>query len=110
MLAEFFKLLMNTATDLSAAPDEHLVSSLLLELKADYIREAVITSDKKCIGKPKADGGNLFSSADGSQIFVMRSGKEGPEDTYHFKAKMQFGPDSGSRFEGAICDSNPESN
>ena len=103
MLAEFFKLLMNTATDLSAAPDEHLVSSLLLELKADYIREAVITSDKKCIG-------NLFSSADGSQIFVMRSGKEGPEDTYHFKAKMQFGPDSGSRFEGAICDSNPESN
>ena len=45
MLAEFFKLLLNTATDLSAAPDEHLVSSLLLELKADYIREAVITSN-----------------------------------------------------------------
>lgn len=86
MLAEFFKLLLNTATDLSAAPDEHLVSSLLLELKADYIREAVITSDKKCIGKQVEGGGTVLSSDDGSQIYVIRSGIETPENIYYFKS------------------------
>ena len=88
MLTEFFKLLLNTATELSAAPDEHLVSSLLLELKADYIRESVMTSSKKCIGKQVAGGGSLFSSDDGSQIYVMRNGSEAPEDLYHFRCKM----------------------
>ena len=110
MLAEFFKLLLNTATDLSAAPDEHLVSSLLLELKADYIREAVITSNQKCIGKQVAGGGTVLSSDDGSQIYVIRNGIETPENIYYFKSIIQFGPQEGTFFEGAICESNPESN
>ena len=112
LLTEFFKLLLTTATDLSAAPEEHLVSSLLLELKLDYIREAVMTSNKKSVGKQVSGGGSLFSSDDGCQIYVMRKGSEAPEDMYHFKAKMQFGPEEGKYFEGSICgdSSNPESN
>ena len=69
-----------------------------------------MTSNKKCIGKAVDGGGTVFTSDDGSQLYVMRNGSEAPEDIYHFKAKIQFGPQEGSYFSGPIVDANPEGN
>ena len=87
---------------MSASPDEHLVSSLLLELKADYIREAAMTSNKKGFGKEEAGGGTVFTSDNGEQIYVMRASE--PESMFYFKAELQFGNGEGSFFEGPLVE------
>lgn len=67
LLTNFLKFLLGVANQLSASPEEVLVSSLQLELKADYLREAVMSSNKMSFGaSEKFGGGNIISSDDGS--------------------------------------------
>ena len=50
------------------SPDEQLVSPLMLELRADYLREAVMTSHKLTFGEDNTEtsrAANVFSSDDG---------------------------------------------
>ena len=85
-MEQFFKFLLNVATEMSASPDEYLVSSLLLELKADYIREAAITSKVKGVGREIAGGGTVFSSEHGNQVYVMRAAE--PESMFYFRTAL----------------------
>lgn len=70
------------------------MSSLLLELRADYLREAVLESDERTF-MDAASGASVFafSSGDGSQIYVMRT--EDPTDVFYFKAEMTIGMGEG---------------
>lgn len=86
-----------------------LVSSLLLELRADYLREAVLLSEKLTF--EDAASGNkvfVFTSHDATQLYVMR--KETPADLFHFKFEMQFGESDGAYFEGSLLSSDPINN
>ena len=103
LLSKFFKVLLGVANQISASPDEFLVSSLLLEIKADYLRETVMSAKNLSAGEKEQDGGgSIFSSEDGSQFFLSRSEK--PEDNFHFKTKMVFGPEQGKFYEGKIVE------
>ena len=107
-MENFFKFLLNVATEMSASPDEHLVSSLLLELKADYIREASITSKVKGVGRELAGGGTIFSSEHGNQVYIMRAPE--PDSIFYFKTFLQFGNAANSFFEGPLLESDPVNN
>jgi len=65
LLHSFFKFLFGIANQLSASPEELLVSTLLLELRADYLREMAMTSAEKCFSEEKAGGASIMSSDDG---------------------------------------------
>ena len=107
-MEQFFKFLLNVATEMSASPDEYLVSSLLLELKADYIREAAITSKVKGVARELAGGGTIFSSEHGNQVYLMRSAE--PESIFYFKTLLQFGNAANSFFEGPLLETDPVNN
>lgn len=51
LLSKFFKVLLGVANQISASPDEFLVSSLLLEIKADYLRETVMSAKNLSAGE-----------------------------------------------------------
>lgn len=75
LMTNFLKLILSEADQNSQHPDELLVSSLLLELRADYLREAVLISDKFTFEDASSSGNRVFcfSSGDASQMYVMRS-------------------------------------
>ena len=109
LMANFLKLILSEADQQSIHPDELLVSSLLLELRADYLREAVMLSDKLTF--EDAASGNkvfVFTSKDASQMYVMRS--EAPTDIFHFNFETQFGESEGQYFEGSLVASDPVNN
>lgn len=72
-LDKFFKFVFDIANQLSASPDEPLVSTLLLELRADYMRELAMTKLEKCFSEQKVGGAQIVSSEDGQQFYVYRS-------------------------------------
>ena len=81
----------------------------MLELRADYLREAVLLSEKLTF--EDAASGNkvfVFTSHDATQLYVMR--KETPADLFHFKFEMQFGESDGAYFEGSLLPSDPINN
>ena len=112
LLHGLFKFLLEDAQTLSACPEDPLVSSLLLELRADYVREKASTSNILCLGKgeeKKASGAQIFSSGDGNQFYVLRG--ESASDVFHFTVALQFGQNKGQYFDGILqCDAKPEEN
>ena len=66
LLGDFFKFLLNIANQHSASPEENLVSTLLVELRADYLRETVMTSNEMAFSDEKIRGAQVLSSEDGS--------------------------------------------
>ena len=110
LMINFLKLILSESDQQSIHPDELLVSSLLLELRADYLREAVMLSDKLTFEDAASSGNKVFvfTSHDASQMYVMRS--EAPTDMFHFKFEMQFGEGDGEYFEGSLVASDPVNN
>ena len=102
LLKNFVTFLFGVASQQSASPDELLVSSLLLELKADYIREHAMTQRKRSLGASEKSGGTVSSSENGLQFILKRS--DAPEDMFYFKTKIQFGPNEGTHFEGPVLE------
>ena len=68
LMPAFLAFLLEIADQQSVSPDELLVSPLLLELRADYLREAVMTSHKLTFGDEnvKTVSANIFTSENGS--------------------------------------------
>jgi hypothetical protein len=68
LMDNFMTFLLNICNQPTGKADEQLVSKLMLELRADYLREMVMTSSRKEFGEKKdcAMTLNLFSSEDGS--------------------------------------------
>ena len=94
---------------MSASPEEPLVSSLLLELRADYLRELTTTDNKRSFGTIESGGGQIYTSDDGLQMIVHR--REIPEETWYFKADFKFGmSDMPGDFKGGLAESDPENN
>lgn len=103
------KFLLEVGTQMSASPEEPLVSSLLLELRADYLRELTTTSNRLTFGDKESGGGQIYSSDDGLQMIVHR--REVPDETWYFKADFKFGlSDMPGKFKGPLTDSDPENN
>ena len=63
LMTNFLKLILNESDQQSQRPDELLVSSMMLELRADYLREAVLLSDKLTFEDASA----------GNKVFVFTS-------------------------------------
>lgn len=57
LLDQFIKFLLDVGTQMSASPEEPLVSSLLLELRADYLRELTTTDAHRTFGEKVSGGG-----------------------------------------------------
>lgn len=73
LLQNFLEFLLEANKVFSAAPDEPLTSPLLLELRADLIREKVNDKLQYTFGEEKTNTAKVFTSEDGSQLYVMRS-------------------------------------
>ena len=110
LMSNFFTFLLNVANQSSGKADEQLVSSLLLELRADYLREMVMTSKTKGFGNDKDTSAaiEIFSSEDGAQFYAMRS--ESASNMFWFKTSLQFGANEGKLFSGPLVDSDPANN
>ena len=81
-LSKFVTFLFKVGGSLSASPDEALVSTLLLELRADYLRDVVMTSREKALSDEKGSGAQILTSDDGNQLYIYRA-KE-PTEMFYF--------------------------
>lgn len=94
---------------MSASPDEPLVSSLLLELRADYLREITTTNNRLTFGDKESSGGTIYTSDDGLQMIVHR--RETPDEMFYFKADFKFGlSEMPGDIRGPLAESDPENN
>ena len=110
LLENFMTFLLNVCNQPTGKADEQLVSKLMLELRADYLREMAMTNNGKSFGDNK-DGPttlDLFSSEDGTQFYAMRSESAG--DIFHFKTQLQFGANEGKVFSGNLYEDDPARN
>lgn len=102
-MARFLEFLLKTASLKSVSPDEDNVNSLLLELRADYLRETVMSSNKLSFGDQtnQPDAVTIFSSRDGRQLFVKKGNE--PGDLFYFKVGMQLGKGENEQIEGTLA-------